>query len=480
MRRLLKDTAIYGAGDLLFRFVSFAVFPIYANVFSVEQYGVMALISTTAGLISILLSLGMNNAIQRYYWDPDMPEEQRPVLVTTGFAILVLWSFLVTALLLFSLYPFRDTFDQRYDIEWLFLALALAANLPSLIVSYCLDVLRLHFSPWWFSALAALRSLSAVALSLILVVALKQGLLGVFVGQALAFTLAMPLGLWLIRKELMWRFDLRLAREIVLFGYPFIFVGLAYWVFTSMDRWMLGELSDITNVGLYSIAYSFASILTFVTAAFAQAWSPFAIKLYAEDPDYRDKIGRLFSYWFFALALIGLVISLFAYEVLRVTTPESYWSAATTLSVLAMGLVLLGTTQFTALGISLEKKSNLLSVAAWIAAIVNFLLNLVLIPIWGALGSGAATFAAYAILTGLYLYWAQKLHSLPLETKKLLFSLLIVVSTPFLSALLYSFKWDVWITGIKVLILGLVLLFGFAVRIVKLSDIKRLSLRGIP
>jgi O-antigen/teichoic acid export membrane protein len=163
-----------------------------------------------------------------------------------------------------------------------------------------------------------------------------------------------------------------------------------------------------------------------------------------------------------------------------VLTPETYWPAATTLSVLAMGLVLLGTTQFTALGISLEKKSNLLSIAAWIAAIVNFLLNLVLIPIWGALGSGAATFAAYAILTGLYLYWAQKLHYLPLETKKLLFSLLIVVSTPFLSALLYSFTWDVWITGIKVLILGLVLLLGFAVRIVKLSDIKRLSLRGIP
>ena len=314
-----------------------------------------------------------------------------------------------------------------------------------------------------------------MALSLFFIIALDQGLLGLFAGQILAFTLVMPLSLWLIRKELRWEFDFGFAREIVRFGYPFIFTGLAYWVFSSMDRWLLGELSDNTSVGLYSIAYSFAGVLTFVTTAFAQAWSPFAIKLYAEDPDYRNKISRLFSYWFFGLALIGLTISLFGYEILRLTTPEAYWPAATVLSVLAMGLVLMGTTQFTALGISLERRTNLLSTAAWAAAIINFLLNLVLIPEWGALGSGTATLVAYAVLTGLYLYWAQKLHSLPLEAKKLLFSLLIVLFAPLFSGFLNSFPWDIWVVMLKLLALGLVLLLGFATRTIKLSDIQRLS-----
>jgi O-antigen/teichoic acid export membrane protein len=475
MRRLIIDAAIYGVGDLIFKFVTFAVFPIYANLFSVEQFGVLALVITSAALVGVVLNLGLNNAIQRYYFEPNMLEERRPVLVSTGLIILLLWSSLVTLLLLFGLHPLKGTLEQRYDIEWLFLVLALTSNIPLLIVTYCLDVLRLHFSPWWYSLLAALRSLPAVAIGLFLIVALEQGLLGIFAGQVLGLILAVPLGLWLIRKELRWRFDFGVAREIVLFGYPFVFVSLAYWAFGSMDRWMLGELSDNTNVGLFSIAYSFAGVITFVTLAFGQAWSPYVFKLYAEDPDYRDKIGRLFSYWFFALAFIGLIISLFGYEILRLTTPETYWPAATTLSVLAMGFVLAGTTQFTPLGISLERRTNLLSVAAWITAIVNFFLNLVLIPKWGALGSGAATFVSYAALTGLYLYWAQKLHPLPLEAKKLSFSLLIVVSAPLFSGFLNSFAWSVWLIAVKALILGLVLLLGFAARIIKFSDIKRVA-----
>src|SRR3712207_7091985 len=136
------------------------------------------------------------------------------VLVSTGLVVLLLWASLVTALLLSGLHPFRDALDQRYDIEWLFLALALSANIPSVVITYCLDVLRLHFSPWKYSLLAALRSLPAVACGLFLIIALNQGLLGIFAGQVLAFTLAMPLGLWLIRKELRWQFDFGLAREI--------------------------------------------------------------------------------------------------------------------------------------------------------------------------------------------------------------------------------------------------------------------------
>ena len=144
MNRLLKDTAIYGVGDFIFKFVSFAVFPIYANLFSVEQFGVLALVLTSASLVGLVLNLGLNNAVQRYYFEPNILEEQRPVLVSTGLVVLLLWASLVTALLLFGLHPFRDALDQRYDIEWLFLVLALSANLPSVVITYCLDVLRLR------------------------------------------------------------------------------------------------------------------------------------------------------------------------------------------------------------------------------------------------------------------------------------------------------------------------------------------------
>jgi hypothetical protein len=66
-----------------------------------------------------------------------------------------------------------------------------------------------------------------------------------------------------------------------------------------------------------------------------------------------------------------------------------------------------------------------------------------------------------------------------LESKKLLFSLVVVVFAPLLSGFLNAFAWDVWVVAVKVLTLGLVLFFGFATRVVVLSEIKRLNPRGV-
>jgi O-antigen/teichoic acid export membrane protein len=73
------------------------------------------------------------------------------------------------------------------------------------------------------------------------------------------------------------------------------------------------------------------------------------------------------------------------------TTPEPYWPAANILVIAIMGVVFLGTTKITALGISIEKRTRIFAVTAWLAAGANFLLNLLLIPDFVALGAAAAT-----------------------------------------------------------------------------------------
>ena len=242
---------------------------------------------------------------------------------------------------------------------------------------------------------------------------------------------------------------------------------------------MLGTISDNTQVGLFSIAFKFASVLVFINFAFGQAWSPFAIKIYADRKDYKEIFSRILSYLFFGLSLIGVCLALFAKELLRLLTPESYWPAATIIGFLAMGIVLHGTTQVTALGISLEKKTHLISVAAWITAVINFVLNLLLIPIWGALGSGVAIFFSYAILTGLYLYWTQRLHPIPLEVKKLIFSLCIIFSGLGFSSYLNIVQWSAKVFLYKLLFLALILFLGFITEMEGVSGFRRFYARDI-
>jgi len=287
----------------------------------------------------------------------------------------------------------------------------------------------------------------------------------VFWGNLIAMLLPVPVCLWLIREDLGWVFDKKWCRELFRFGYPLMFAGLAYWIFGLSDRWMLGWLSDNTQVGLYSIAFKLASILLFINQAFGMAWSPMAYKLYGENPDYRKIFGQVLSFLFFGMVVVAVGVTLFSAEILTLLAPSEYWESSLFVGYLVMGLVLLGTTQITATGIAFEKRTHLISRASWYSAIINVTLNFVLIPYWGAKGAAMATFISYIFLTGYYLSWNQRIHPFVLETKKILVSISIIICTLVFSSNWIPPQWDPSIFVYKLGFFALVIISGMAFKI---------------
>jgi O-antigen/teichoic acid export membrane protein len=421
LERLGRDVAVYGGADLTFRLAQFVALPIYAYHLSVADFGILALLTVSATLLGMLVNLGVSNAIQRFYFDSDTPEAQRPLLVSSGLAQLLLTGVLVVGTSFLILYGLRDDIAGAYGIAWPLVLMALLTVLPDQVAQYSLDALRLRFASLRFILVAFVKNLLGVLLGLYFLLAWDMGIAGLLLGPLVAAAAAAPLGLVAIRRDLELRIDGAVIRRVFHFGYPYVLAGAAYWVFGSMDRWMLIELADAEQVGLFSIAFKFATVLTFLITAFGQAWSPIAYKMSADEPRYREYFARILSIWFFVLALLGLALALFAPEIMRLLTPPEYWPATPMLAIAAAGVVLYGTTLITAMGISLEKKTMLLSAAAWAAAIANLAINFVLIPRFGGVGAAAATLISYAVLTGTMLYYSQRLHPLPLEWGKLAF-----------------------------------------------------------
>jgi O-antigen/teichoic acid export membrane protein len=280
--------------------------------------------------------------------------------------------------------------------------------------------------------------------------------------------LAVPVSQSIIRRDLGGTVSRERAAEIIRFGNPFVFAGLGYWLLTSLDRWMLAELADATEVGLYSVAAKFASAVFLLNAAFGQAWSPFAMRMRRDRADYRDVYASVGAGWFFVLAWVGCVLAVFAPELLALLTPPAYHAAAFPMALLAMGSVLFGTTQITAVGISLSRRTHLFVRATWAVAGLNFVLNLLLIPIAGATGAALATVGSYGGLTALYLYWSQRLHPLPLSNPKFAYSLLCCCAALALTAL------PAGPVGVmlKLGFLATAIWFAFRLKVVELSELK--------
>jgi|TARA_B110000908_G_C10260347_1_gene458751 O-antigen/teichoic acid export membrane protein len=421
-RNLAKDSTIYGGADFVSKTLAILTFPLIAAVLLPSDFGSLELVLTVTTLLGMVVNSGLNNALQRFYWDPSTLSEERPSLVSSGLVALAIncaIAVAVGALFLLAFSPLLER--QQFPISIVGLLAALILMAASQVGQYLLDVTRLHLAPWRFLMVSLVSRVLVSLAAVVAVVWLGWGLDGMLALQALVVLLAIPLAMLAVKRDIIISIDKNLMRQLLKFGHPFIYAGLAFWLFGAMDRWMLAAISSVEEVGLYSVAYRFSTVVLFVSAAFGQAWSPISMKVRSDYPgQYRSIYANVLLVLFSVMIILSGVVALFAGEVLSFLMPSNYIGAAMPLAVLSLGVALQATQQVTAVGISLEKKTHLFARLSWISVLVNLVLNLLLIPTLGALGAAWATTLTFLVLTSSYLYYTQILHTLPLDKRRMI------------------------------------------------------------
>jgi O-antigen/teichoic acid export membrane protein len=433
LRSLVRDTALYGATDFVFRGLAYAMFPLYANLLSVAQFGILELLLTTLALFGIIANQGLNTAVSRYYYDADTVDTRRPAYIVAGLALVIFFSLIVTIAAALIAHLAAGEIQSRYAIAPVLAMLAIASVLPTQIVQYAQDMLRLRFEGFRFVLLSALRSMVALCVTVVLLVMMGWGVAGVLTGIVVGALTALPLAIWCLRRDLRVAPTKIDAWRLLSFGHGFVYMGLAYWVFGSMDRWILAELSDLENVGLYSIAFKIATIISFITTAFAQAWIPHAMKIHGEHAEARKIFGQMLLLWTALMAAVALLLGLFSREILMLLTPASFWPASVAAAFSIASAAALGTTQVTALGISFARRTGIFVALSWGTAALNFALNLLFVPIAGATGAAVGSFVAAVTLSGLYFYWTQRLYKMEVDIARVAVCAGILCGAPVLS-----------------------------------------------
>ena len=422
LRQLVRDSAIYGGSDALARVVAFVTFPIIANALGSEGFGILELGMTIVMLGGLFVRCGMNNAVQRYYWDTQTPQEQRPVLVSSGLAV-TLAAGLVASVFIYLATPFmfRQAGVDPQALGW-YGAIGLALLMPlTQWAQYVQDVLRLHFAPWRFLGFSFVtRALSAI-LSAAVLVWLHAAVGGVFLAQALVLLVSLPAGFWFIRRDLVSRVDPAWTRRLVAFGAPFILTEMAFWLFSSIDRWMLAAMVGPQETGIYSAAFRISVLASFVSMAFGMAWSPYAVKLQAEFPTrFKSMYAEVLLLLLVVMMAVGGFVALFSPELVLALLPKEYAACAAVLPVLAFCVIVQASQQVTAVGISMSGKSHLFAYLVWTTAAINALINLPLIHRLGAAGAAWATLVSHLLLTTGYLACSSYVYPIPYPARRLL------------------------------------------------------------
>lgn len=416
-RQLARDVAVYGLGDVLLRATAIITMPIYTRIFSVDDYGILSLVLTLSGLLGAILILGGDSAYARFFFETS-DVEQRQRITSSWFGFLALWAIAV-ALLCLPLAGFLSRWSFGDAAQAPLFVLALMACPITLINTLCGQVLRNQFQARLFSILNVVTTLLSIGLSLFAVVRLQWGLAGVLAGALAAAAIMLPVRLWTARGMLRPVFSFDIVRSMLAFGVPLVPASLGVWVFMSSDRIILGKLSTLDQLGLFAVATSVASLLVLVNGAIGQAWTPHAFQVYENQPEEaRVFYGQVLTYLLIGFGILTVGITAFASVLLRVLAAPAFAPAAIAVGPLALGVMANASVHVTAAGISLTKKTKYLAMASWGAALVNIVLNLLLVPRWGMLGSSWAMATTYLALTLAYFLIGQRLWPVVYETRR--------------------------------------------------------------
>jgi len=421
IKDIFKDSLFYGGAPFFSKLIGILLVPIYTRLFSVSEYGIIGLIAGVVGFIGIFMQAGSNNAVQRFYFDADGEDNKNRVLyagllITLGVSILVY-------LLSISFFYFIEDIVTTYSVTLSVLIVAITVQFVAQYSTYLKEVMRVVFDPIRYSMIEIFPVLLSALITIFLLMYWEVSLLMFYTGAVVGGVLGVILAIILVRRvfsfigeqRLADLHDSKLTSEMFSFAYPFIFVGLSYWVFLTSDRflllWFLGE----DEVGYYFIGTQVASALLMVTAAFGAAWSPYAMKILSEREDHKAIFSKVATMWMMVLTFVTVSVMLFSKEILLLLSTDQYTEAADVIPILLFSNFLLGTTQFTALGISISKKTSILSRYSWIVAVVNVVLNLILIPLIGLMGAAIATALCNLLLTTMYNYKSQSEYPISYE-----------------------------------------------------------------
>jgi O-antigen/teichoic acid export membrane protein len=270
-----------------------------------------------------------------------------------------------------------------------------------------------------YATLSVARGLAAMIMALILVVGFGAGVAGIvwsqFVSQAAFLLLLLPGAVWGVR----WTFSSPTARQLLSFGTPYVFAGLATFVLNLSDRYFLRHFASLHEVGLYSLAYNFGDILILLVTALRMGYAPFVFSN-MKSPDAPRLYARVLTYYVVGMGMVALTVGLFANEVIAIMAAPSYRDAARVVPLVALAQFFHGLAFMVPIGLMIQRRPIFRTVSVFIAAGINLGLNFLWIPRFGMMGAAWATVVAFFVEAVFIGAFSLRLYPLPLEIGRMM------------------------------------------------------------
>ncbi|MCP4443012.1 MAG: polysaccharide biosynthesis protein [Aureispira sp.] len=452
LKKLAGETALYGLSSILGRLLTFVFLtPYLTRKFMPDQMGIQTDIYAWAAFLMIIFTYRLETTFFRF----GSKKEDRPTAYRTASISLIASTVVLVATLLIFAQPIATWLEYPDHANYIvYFAFILGFDALSALP---FALLRLESKAMRFAVIKLLNlfiHLGAILFFLELgpTLAEKQ-LLGadswfnpdmgigyVFLANLLAsaatFILLAPNYFRKVGKQAVQAiFDKELLKKMLWYAFPLVLAGFAGIINEVLDRTLLkaylpGTLNErLTQVGIYGACYKISIFMNLFTQAFNYAAEPFFFRNADRknaQPLYAN-IARLFAL-VGSLGFLGIMLYM---DIVQYFVAAAYREGIVVVPILLLANLFLGLYYNAAVWFKLTNRTKFGAYIAVIGASLTILLNLILIPRIGYMGSAWATLACYVVMVGFAYYWGQKYYPIPYPVAKILFYIGLAVAVYF-------------------------------------------------
>lgn len=384
-RYLVKNTAIFAVGNLAPKIIAFFMVPIYTNVLNTSEYGIVDLINTISMIAIPFLILNISESIMRFSLDKGADYNK---IMSVGLVIALL-----SVLIGFFFIPISRSFDGIKDYVWMIYFYTISLGLSQIFLSYLRGTERLI----QFSIGNIIQTLAIGGLNVFFLCNLKLQIKGYFGAYILANLITCIYAFWIGNiKNVIRNFNIDTALAIRMIKYSFVLIPntFMWWIINSSDRIMVTAMIGAAANGIYAISYKIPSMIQIFSNIFNQAWTYSAIR--ENESEDRDEYSNKVYYRITAMALMsGVGILAIIKPFLHYYVSAEYYIAWMYTPFLIIGYVFITMGAFLATTYTVNKNSKGFLFSSCCGAVINVILNFLLIPIFGINGAAISTGISY-------------------------------------------------------------------------------------
>lgn len=438
IKKLAGQTAIYGLSSIIGRFLNYLLTPLWTGVYSAEQFGIITEMYAYVAFLVVFLTYGMETAFFRFSSKKDINTSH--TFSTVLISVLTTSAIFIGVCTLFSqpianwlMYP-----NNKEFIVWFAIIVGVDA-----VASIPQAKLRQQNRSLFFAGVNLLNVLVNIGLNWFFIVYCKNaydagesnfwvntfyspeiGVGYVFIANLVA-SLSKFVALIPVCFSDKWVFEKALFKKMLPYALPLLLVGLAGIVNETLDRILLkrilvgkiGLKQAMEQVGIYGANYKLSILITLFIQAFRYAAEPFFFAQ-EKNTDAHLVYAKVMHYFIIVVSAMFLFVLLYLDVLKYFINNEELWVGLKVVPILLLANICLGVYYNLSIWYKLSEKTNYGAAISIFGAVLTIVLNVLLIPFFGYMGSAWATLICYASMVVVSYYFGQKNYRIPYNVKK--------------------------------------------------------------